>query len=111
MTGVETDLNVKGDEIDIVGGQASVYGVKLTRVSGRISQLSTRDPHLAISGQGDGQLANLVGYVNASPVSEMVGGFLDTAKATGPGRLQIKLDIPLNHAIDTELDGSVFFQG
>jgi len=111
MTGVETDLNVKGDEIDIVGGQASVYGVRLTRVSGRISQLSTRDPHLAISGQGDGQLSNLVGYVNASPVSEMVGGFLDTAKATGPGRLQIKLDIPLNHAVDTEVDGSVFFQG
>ncbi|HWY73168.1 MAG TPA: YhdP family protein, partial [Burkholderiaceae bacterium] len=111
MTGMEADLNVKGDQIDIVGGQAAVYGVNLTKVSGRISQLSTQDPHLAISGQGNGQLADLVGYVNASPVSQMVGGFLDGTKATGPGRLQIKLDIPLNHSLDTEVDGSVFFQG
>jgi uncharacterized protein (TIGR02099 family) len=110
MTAVDADLNVKGDQIEIVGGQASVYGVRLTNVAGRISQLSTPDSHLAISGQGNGQLADLVGYVNASPVSAMIGGFLDTAKAAGPGRLQIKLDIPLNHSADTELDGSVFFQ-
>lgn len=110
MSGVEADLSVKGDQIDIVGGQALMYDVNLTKVQGRISQLSTHDPHLTISGQGSGQLANLVGYVNASPVSQMVGGFLDTAKAAGPSRLQIKLDIPLNHAPDTEVDGSVLFQ-
>jgi uncharacterized protein (TIGR02099 family) len=110
MTGVDADLNVGGDHIDINGNQASVYGVRLTKVSGRISQLSTPDPHLDISGQGNGQLADLIGYVNASPVGPMIGGFLDTAKATGLGRLQIKLGIPLNRAADTEVDGSVFFQ-
>jgi len=111
MTGVEADLNVKGNQIEILAGRSSVYGVQLINVSGRISQLGTQDPHLTISGQGSGQLAYLIGYVNASPVSQMIGGFLETAKATGPGRLQIKLDIPLNRAADTDVDGSVFFQG
>jgi uncharacterized protein (TIGR02099 family) len=111
MTGVETDLTVRGDHIDILAGRASVYGVRLTNVSGRVSQLGTRDPHLTISGQGTGQLADLVGYVNASPVGPMIGGFLEPAKATGPSRLQIKLDVPLNHSADTAVDGSVFFQG
>jgi uncharacterized protein (TIGR02099 family) len=111
MTGVDADLNIKGDQIEIVGGQASMYGVHLANVAGRISQLSTQDSHLAISGRGNGQLGNLVGYVQASPVGQMIGGFLDTARATGPGSLQIKLDIPLNHAADTTVDGSVFFQG
>jgi uncharacterized protein (TIGR02099 family) len=110
MTGLDTDLNFKGEQLDFTDGEASVYGVRLTRVSGRISPLGGRDPHLAISGQGSGQLADLVGYVNASPVSQMIGGFLENSKASGPGRLQIKLDIPLNHAVDTEVDGSVFFQ-
>ncbi|HEY4039020.1 MAG TPA: DUF3971 domain-containing protein, partial [Burkholderiaceae bacterium] len=111
MTEVDADLTVKGDQIEIVGGQGSVYGVHLANVAGRISQLATHDSHLAIAGQGTGQMADLVGYVNASPVASMIGGFLDTAKATGPGRVQIKLDIPLNHATDTEVDGSVFFAG
>ncbi|HEX4585964.1 MAG TPA: DUF3971 domain-containing protein, partial [Burkholderiaceae bacterium] len=111
MTGVDADLNFKGDRLDINDGQALVYGVRLTRVSGRIAPLGGRDPHLAISGQGSGQLADLVGYVNASPVSQMIGGFLESARTSGPGRLQIKLDIPLNHAVDTDVDGSVFFQG
>ncbi len=94
-----------------MAGRSSVFGVQLINVSGRISQLGTQDPHLTISGQGSGQLAYLIGYVNASPVSQMIGGFLETAKATGPARLQIKLDIPLNRAVDTDVDGSVFFQG
>jgi uncharacterized protein (TIGR02099 family) len=111
MTGVDADLNVSGDHIDILAGQASVYGVRLTNVAGRISQLSTPDPNLTISGQGNGQLSDLIGYVNASPVGPMIGGFLDTAKASGPSRLQIKLEIPLNHSADTEVNGSVFFQG
>ena len=111
MTALEADVNFNRDQIDIVGGQASVYGVRLSKVAGHIAPLAGKDPHLAISGQGAGELGDLVGYVNASPVSSMIGGFLETAKGTGPGRLQIKLDIPLNHAVDTELDGSVMFQG
>jgi uncharacterized protein (TIGR02099 family) len=110
MTGVQADLGFNGDQLDILGGQARVYGVRLSKVSGRITQLSTHDPHLAISGEGSGQMADLVGYVNASPVGDMIGGFLAATKANGPGRLQIKLDIPLNHAVDTAVDGSVFFQ-
>ncbi|MBV8211094.1 MAG: TIGR02099 family protein [Burkholderiaceae bacterium] len=111
MTGVDADLNIKGDEIEIVRGKGAVYGVHLANAAGRISGLATHDPHLAISGQGAGPLADLVQYVDVSPVGKMIGGFLDNTRAGGPGRLQIKLDIPLNHATDTQVDGSVFFQG
>jgi uncharacterized protein (TIGR02099 family) len=111
MTGVDADLNIHGDQIEILGSQATVHGVRLSSVSGRISALSTQDPHLTISGQGSGQLVDLVEYVNTSPVASMIGGFLDAAKVSGPGRLQLKLDIPLNRAADTDVDGSVFFQG
>jgi uncharacterized protein (TIGR02099 family) len=111
MNAIDADLNVKGDQIDIVGRQGSVYGVRVTNVTGRVSQLSTHDPRLTISGQGAGQMADMVGFVSASPVGLMIGGFLDSARATGAGRVQVKLDVPLNHASDTEVDGSVFFQG
>ena len=111
LTGIDADLNVKSDEIEIVRGQGAMYGVRLTNVAGRISRLDTHDSRLTISGQGAGPLADMVHYVSASPVGEMIGGFLDNTTANGPGRLQIKLDIPLNHAIDTQVDGSVFFQG
>jgi len=111
LTGVQADLNFSRDQIDILDGQGSVYGVRLGKAAGRISQLGGREPRLTISGQGNGELADLVGYVNSSPVDSMIGGFLESAKANGPGRLQIKLDIPLDHAVDTAVDGTTYFQG
>jgi len=111
MTGVEADLKFDRNQLEIQGTQATVYEVRLADVSGRISQLDTHDPHLAISGQGSGELAALVGFVNASPVGDMIGGFLEATKARGPAHLQIKLEIPLNHSIDTQVAGSLSFQG
>ena len=111
LTGVEADLNFNRDQLEIQASQGSAYGIRLSRVSGRITQWYGRDPHLAISGQGSGELSDLVGFVNASPIAQMIGGFLETTKASGPARLRIKLDIPLNHATDTDVDGNLFFLG
>jgi uncharacterized protein (TIGR02099 family) len=111
MTALEADVNFNRDQIEILAAQASAYGVRLSKVAGRIDQLAGKEPRLTISGQGTGELADLVGYVNASPVTSMIGGFLETTKVNGPGRLQIKLNIPLNHTVDTEVEGSVLFQG
>jgi uncharacterized protein (TIGR02099 family) len=110
MTGVEADLNFNRDQIEIRGGQATVHGVRLSKVAGLITQRDSHEPQLVISGQGNGDLADLVGFVNDSPVGQLIGRSLETTKASGPGRLQIKLDIPLNHAVDTQVVGSVFFQ-
>jgi uncharacterized protein (TIGR02099 family) len=111
MTALEADVNFNRDQIDIIGGHASVYGVRLSKVAGRIGPLAGKEPRLAISGQGNGEIGDMIVYVNASPVSSLIGGFLQTAKANGPGRMQLKLDIPLNHAADTVVDGSVLLQG
>jgi uncharacterized protein (TIGR02099 family) len=50
-----------------------------------------------------------VGYVNASHVSEWIDGFTDETSATGEGRLQLKLQLPLKHIVDAKVDGTLQF--
>ncbi len=111
MTGIEADLKFSRNQLEIRSTQAIVHGVRLSGVVGRIAPLESHEVRLAISGQGNGELGDLVGFVNDSPVGGLIGGFLATAQASGPARMQLKIDMPLNHAVDTDVSGSVTFQG
>jgi uncharacterized protein (TIGR02099 family) len=111
MTGLDADLKFSRDQLEIRGNRAIVHGVQLAGVQGRIGPLDSRESHLAISGTGDGEIGELLGFVKESSVGDLIGGFLSSAQGSGPAHLQIKLDIPLNHSIDTDVAGSLTFKG
>jgi len=111
MSGLDADLKFHHDELQIRGNQAVLHGVRLSAMSAHLAPIQSRDAHLVVTGQGDGELADLVGYVNDGPVSSLIGGFLTGTQSSGPARLLIKLDLPLRHSIDTDVAGSVLFKG
>lgn len=110
MTGLDADLKFSRDELQIRGNQAAIHGVKLAGVAAKLSPIESREAHVVVSGQGDGELADLVGFVNDSPVGGQIGNFLASAQSTGPAHLQIRLDVPLNHSVDTDVAGSLQFR-
>jgi len=111
MTGVEADLKFNRNELGIVGSRATIHGVRLSSIQGRLFPLESRESRLVITGQGDGELSDLVAYVRESSVGDLIGGFLSSTQSSGPAHLQIKLDLPLGHSIDTEVAGSIGFKG
>jgi uncharacterized protein (TIGR02099 family) len=68
------------------------------------------DATLEVRGQVAGELADMLRYVNASPVAEWTANITRGAEARGTGRLDLKLDIPLLHARDARVSGSLQLQ-
>jgi uncharacterized protein (TIGR02099 family) len=88
---------------------ARTNGVGLSDVSASVADLYSQKSVLEITGNAAGAMQNLVGYVNGSHVAEWIGDFTEETRATGDGRLQLKLQLPLFHMTDAKVDGTLQF--
>ena len=100
--------------MEIRHAKAQVYGVELSQVSGGIRQLSGQlGDHavLALDGQARGPLADMLRFVNASPVGTRIGGSLAGASASGNADLRLALAIPRGGGQASTVKGSVTLAG
>jgi uncharacterized protein YhdP len=110
LTGIDADIVFERASMTINAQRGSVYGARIQNTSARIADLG-RDAMLEVRGQAAGPLADMVRYVNASPVARWIGGITDGVDARGNARLDLKLDIPLTAAGSTRVAGSVQLAG
>jgi len=107
ITDIDGDFLFERRKIEINARHAQVFGVQLSPVRATIPEIGVADVRLAIDGKGSGPLADLIRFVNVSPVGIWLGGFLAHTSSSGASALDLKLDIPLGHARDTKVRGSV----
>ena len=107
LTGIEGDLVLDRRKLEITARRAQVFGVRIGATRARIAELGAPDVRLLIDGSAVGPLADMLRYVNASPVGGWLGGALARSSTTGNGTLDLKLDIPLKHVRDTQVRGTV----
>ncbi|WP_426112308.1 YhdP family protein [Massilia sp. PWRC2] len=93
--------------MEIKADTAVTAGVALTAVKAVVPDLLSRDMQLEIDGSAAGPLQDLLHYVTLSPVSEWIGHFTDDARASNGARLNLKLRMPLAHALDTKVQGAL----
>jgi uncharacterized protein (TIGR02099 family) len=97
--------------MEIRNAHARVYGVELSKVNGGIRNLFER-PVLAIDGQVRGPLADMLRYVNTSPVGTWTNRALAQASGTGMADLKLGLTIPLHGGgAASTVKGSVVLAG
>ncbi|HET9646444.1 MAG TPA: DUF3971 domain-containing protein, partial [Burkholderiaceae bacterium] len=96
--------------MEIRNAQAAVLGYQLTQVQGGIRNLADK-PTLVISGNGRGELADALRYVNASPVGEWIGRALHDATTSGMSELTLALNLPLHDLAQSAVKGSVLLTG
>ena len=92
--------------MEIRNAQARLQGVKLSGVQGGIKSL-TDQPVLVLDGAGRGAAADLLRFVNASPVGGWIDNALAQATATGNADLKLALSVPLADLEATAVRGSV----
>ncbi|MFZ6744052.1 YhdP family protein [Undibacterium sp. JH2W] len=95
--------------MEITGDTARTLGVDLKKVKAIIPDLSHHGAILSIDGAVSGSLQNMLAYVSASPVSGWLGHFLKEAKTSAPAALQLKLQLPLQHLIESKVLGVLQF--
>ena len=108
LTAIDADLLIDRSTLTVTAQRAAVYGVKLTNVVARIAELG-RAPTLDVRGVAEGPLADMVRYVNMSPVSRWIGGVTVNAETTGNAKLDLRLGIPLQNATDSKVIGTLQF--
>ncbi|MFZ6723754.1 YhdP family protein [Undibacterium sp. Ji49W] len=95
--------------MEINGDTARTLGVDLKKVKAVIPDLAHHHGILNIDGTVNGSLQNMLGYVGASPVSGWLGHFLKETKSTAPAALSLKLQLPLQHLIESKVQGVLQF--
>jgi uncharacterized protein (TIGR02099 family) len=95
ISDIQGELLFERDRMEIVGRSATILGAKLSDVRATIPSMLAEEVHLMVSGRAEGPTADFLKYVDSSPVRRMIGGFTDGMSATGRGRLELKLNLPL----------------
>ena len=109
FTRVSGELVFDRTTMEIHNASARAYGIDLTRVSGGIRDLTR--PSLQIEGQGRGPLADMLRYVNATPIGGWAGNVLRDASAAGNAEFSLKLEIPVDALGRTTVQGRVVLAG
>jgi uncharacterized protein (TIGR02099 family) len=96
--------------MEIHGDTATTGGVALSNVKAVIPDLAIHDSMLEIDGNAAGPMQEFLKYVANSPVLEWISHFTDETLASGNSKLALSLRIPLAHAIDTKVNGTLQLQ-
>ena len=110
VTQAEGDLRFERGGMSIHQAQGRVFGVELRAVDATVRDFA-QDNVLEIEGQARGPLADMLRYVNGSPVGDSMGGALAQASATGNADLRLALRLPLAQLEQTSVKGSVQLAG
>ncbi len=108
---IEGRVSIDRSRLQIHADSAKTAGVALSNVEVVIPDLFAGSPTLDVSGSANGSLQSMLAYVNASPVSGWMDDLTAEARATGPARLSLKMQIPLTDAGQPTVAGSLKFTG
>lgn len=109
FTQVSGDLQFNRTSMRLDKMQARMWGVQLRDVQARIDDLTR--PLLRVQGEGRGPVADLLRFVDVSPVGQWLEGGLKPLSATGQGDLTLDLSVPLLQPDLTTVRGSVTLPG
>ena len=108
---IDTKLSFRGSKIEARVASASIAGVPITATDVKIADVGASSPLLEIRGGAAGTMDGLLHWAANSPVNGWLDGFLQNAKATGPGRLALTLSLPLDAPDRTQMTGELTFAG
>ncbi|MDM5179699.1 YhdP family protein [Massilia sp. DJPM01] len=97
--------------MEIKGDTGRTRGVALSAVTAVIADLADPEHVLEIDGNAAAPMQDFLGYMEASPVLNWIGRFTEHTRASGNAKLALKLQLPLNHLIDSKVQGSLQLMG
>lgn len=111
FSAVQGELVFDRSSMQLDNVQARLWGLQLRRVQARIADVGAAQPVLQVDGEARGPAAELLRFVEVTPVGRWVGGGLAEFKAGGAADLKLGLAIPLADAAQTSVRGSVTLAG
>ena len=108
---IQGELLFERERMHIAGRSGSILGVALANVEVGIPQLRDPSPRLEVSGTARGATADFLRFIEQSPVRRMTAGFTAPMSASGQGKLNLRLELPLKDLPKTRVAGEYEFDG
>lgn len=106
---ISGELIFDGKGMSVVASRASVLGVRASHVRANIADLFHGNEQLQVEVQAEDQTADFLNFIEHSPVTRFLDGFTAGVRASGSGRLQLKLDIPIRRLDQVRVAGAYQF--
>jgi uncharacterized protein (TIGR02099 family) len=110
FTGGSGELVVDRSTLEIRAAKAQLGNVEWSALQGRIAELGS-NARLDIEGTARGPLAEMLRFVEVTPVGRWTGRALAAATGTGPAELKLSLAMPLARPAETGVKGSLVLSG
>ncbi len=107
---LSAELVFERDAMQFSGARGQLWGLELLAVKGRIPALSP-DALLEIDGQVRGPAADLLRYVNTTPLAGVSAQVLAQALVNGPAELKLALSMPLARPENTRVQAQLQLPG
>ncbi len=111
LTVAAGELRLEGAGMQVSATRASMLGARLANVHAAIPDLYGGDELLRVDGQADGPASEFLRFIAESPVGDKIGGATHDMDAVGPGRLQLRIDLPIRRPSNTRVAGQFQFLG
>ncbi len=110
FTAASGELVVDRSTLELRDFKARLLNVDWTGIQGRINELGSR-ARLDIDGTARGPLAEMLRFVDTTPVGRWTGRALAATTATGPAELKLGLVMPLAHLSESTARGTLALAG
>lgn len=107
---IDGKLEFTADALLIKADRGESHGLAVHDVSARIADLYGNTPDLKLNGKASGTVSQGLDYIEHSPVNKVLGDFATGSRGAGGCDLDLALDIPLTHVLDTHVEGRVQFR-
>ncbi|HYG31616.1 MAG TPA: YhdP family protein, partial [Methylophilaceae bacterium] len=106
IDGITLDMLFHGTRMELNATEGNLLGNRITQAQVVIPVLNATQPVLTVNGQAQGPVNEGIRYVNSSPIRETMGGFTDALQASGNGKLNLQLTVPLHNVAATRFKGA-----
>lgn len=104
------DILFDGLRLQVLAQRANVLNARAVNVRAGIPDLFHGNEMLTVEGQAEGATSEFLRFIETSPVARLVEGATQDLRATGSGRLQIRIDLPIRNLRATRVAGNYLFQ-
>ena len=110
LTQLSGELVIDRGSLSFRDARAQLLGVELVASRGGIANLADR-PTLTLNAQARGPLADMLGFVDTTPIGDWLHGALHETRASGNGSLGFALTLPLADPTQSTVGGSLQLDG
>lgn len=110
FTALRGELVIDRNRLEIRDASARIGAVQWSSVAGHIDDLET-SPVLAIGGQAQGPLADMLAFVDKAPIGGWLDGVLAQASGSQGAELKLALKVPLDTPDETQVTGNLVLPG